>query len=63
MAEYNPKAPNELADAQLEREKYESEQSKAVAKRNEQDKDNMKDSSSVGKFETNKESYNTIPGE
>ncbi len=63
MSEYNPKAPNELADAQLEREKYESEQSKAVAKRKEHDEHNTKDSSSVEKFETNKESYNTIPGE
>lgn len=31
MQQYNPKAPNELADAQLNRVQFESEKSKALA--------------------------------
>lgn len=31
MQQYNPKAPNKLADAQLNRSQFESEKSKAMA--------------------------------
>lgn len=64
MSEYNPKAPNELADAQLNRENYESETSKQVAKNGDcASTDAVKDHTDAGPIFTNKESYNSVPGE
>lgn len=62
MTEYNPKAPNELADAQLNRSNYESEESKAVANKH-ASSDAVLDKTDSGPSFTNKESYNSIPGE
>ncbi|MEK4628644.1 MAG: hypothetical protein ABS944_11095 [Solibacillus sp.] len=62
MIEYKPKAPNELADKQLKREKYESEKSKAAAKHYYSQEKNIDNPDAVKKGDTNKESYNTIPG-
>ncbi|MEE1132670.1 MAG: hypothetical protein UHX00_13695 [Caryophanon sp.] len=62
MSEYNPKAPNKLADAQLNRANYESDASKAVAKHHAGD-GAVLDNTDAGPSFTNKESYNSIPGE
>lgn len=85
MQQYNPKAPNELADAQLNRAQHESEKSKAIVNSNIPQSESNEylyganpvkhDSHSsngavLDRTEqensnkpTNKESYNSIPGE
>ena len=62
MPDYNPKFPHELTDAQLQREKYESDASKALARGGHSHK-TLDDSPPLATGETEKESYNTIPGE
>ena len=85
METYNPKAPNELADAQLNRIQYESEKSKGIKNSSKLQsesneylyganpvKHNPKaiggatlnqTSNKDGRGSSNKESYNSIPGE
>ena len=64
MSEYNPKAPNELADTQLQRESYESDKSKSIAKNGGfSEAGATTDNTDAGPSFTNKESYNSVPGE
>lgn len=64
MLDYNPTAPNELADAQLNREKYESNESKAVATHAHHVNYGAIDGKKPFDYGPgNKESYNSIPGE
>lgn len=63
MSNYNPKAPNELADAQLKRQEHESDASKAVASKHHHNDENVDGKKPFEYGDTNKESYNSIPGE
>jgi hypothetical protein len=64
MHAYNPKAPNTLADAQLNRSQFESDASKALLQKNmvlsEQKNNKTHEKENIV---NEKLSYNTLPGE
>lgn len=64
MHEYNPKVPNTLADAQLNRSRFESDASKALLQKNTilpEEKNNK--THEKENIVNEKLSYNTLPGE
>lgn len=61
MTNYNPTMPNKLADDQLNRHSFESEESRAVFK-NYCTESSVVDSKDNRQHFTNKESYNSTPG-